>query len=81
MEAYRVFADDYLARHSRSNRRKRDGWWYDLHENLSRAARKAQREYYEDEYEDEDLELRDEDDDEDEYEDDEDDEDDEQGRR
>ena len=68
-EAYRTFAEDYLTRHARSNRQKRDGWLYDLQDNLFRAANKAQHQYYEEEEEyddeDEDLDVRDEDEDED----------------
>jgi Family of unknown function (DUF6312) len=51
-ETYQTFANDYLARHARSNSRRRDGWIYDQHENLYRAARKAQRQYLEDEEDD-----------------------------
>lgn len=51
-EAYRTLANDYLARHARSNSRRRDGWIYDQQENLYRAARKAQRQYLEDEEDD-----------------------------
>jgi hypothetical protein len=35
------YADTYLARHQRSNRRKRDGWLRDLGVNLLRAQRSA----------------------------------------
>ena len=39
----RRMADIYLARHDRSNRRKRDGWVKDLGKNLGNAFRKGSR--------------------------------------
>jgi hypothetical protein len=64
VEAHRVFADEYLARHKRSNRRRPDGWLFDLDENLYKAAKKAMRHYEEEEdLIDDDLDDEDEDED------------------
>jgi hypothetical protein len=71
-EAYRTFIDEYLARHNRSNNRRRDGWMFDLQENIYRAQRKALQQYNEDVAEDLDEDYEDEGDREDEDDDDDD---------
>jgi hypothetical protein len=38
-----TMADDYLSRHERSNRRKKNGWMKDLGKNVSRSSRKGLR--------------------------------------
>jgi len=38
VEAERAKADSYLARHARSNEKKRDGWLRDLAYNLTKAS-------------------------------------------
>ena len=43
MEAERVYAEDYLRRHERSNEEKRDGWVRDAMYNNMRAGRKAMK--------------------------------------
>ena len=40
-EANSDFGTDYLRRHKRSNRKKRDGWMRDLGNNVFRATRKG----------------------------------------
>ena len=40
-EANTDFGTDYLRRHKRSNRKKRDGWMRDLGNNVFRARRKS----------------------------------------
>ena len=42
-EAEDVFSSEYLDRHRRSNRKKRDGWLRDLNRNLYRAAEKGSK--------------------------------------
>jgi hypothetical protein len=37
-EAQRAYADSYLARHNRSNSKKKDGWIKDFNYNMSKAA-------------------------------------------
>jgi hypothetical protein len=39
--AVRTFEDEYLSRHDRSNRKKRDGWARDLPANMRKATRKG----------------------------------------
>jgi len=41
MEAERVYAEDYLRRHAKSNRKRKDGWLRDGLYNNMRAGRKA----------------------------------------
>jgi hypothetical protein len=43
MEAERLYADDYLRRHAKSNRKKKDGWVRDGFYNNMRAGRKAMK--------------------------------------
>jgi hypothetical protein len=43
MEAERVYADDYLRRHAKSNRKRKDGWMRDGFYNNMRAGRKAMK--------------------------------------
>jgi hypothetical protein len=38
-------ADDYLQRHERSNRKKRDGWLRDLNFNALKATRKGTKQF------------------------------------
>lgn len=38
-----TMADDYLSRHNRSNRKKRNGWVKDLNKNVYRSSRKGLR--------------------------------------
>jgi len=38
-----TMADEYLARHERSNRRKKNGWVKDLGKNVRRSSRKGMR--------------------------------------
>src|SRR5687767_14135193 len=40
-QASEASADDYLERHERSNRKKRDGWLRDLNVNALKATRKG----------------------------------------
>jgi len=42
-EGLRTFADDYLARHDRSNEKKKNGWVRDLGYNLYKADRKGMK--------------------------------------
>ncbi len=42
-EAYRASADSYLARHNRSNSKKKDGWLRDYQYNLSKAANRGKK--------------------------------------
>jgi hypothetical protein len=42
-EAGTTYADTYLARHKRSNRKRRDGWLKDYGSNMMRARRKASK--------------------------------------
>ena len=42
-EAMQVGSEDYLRRHERSNRKKRDGWARDMSTNVYRASRKGLR--------------------------------------
>jgi hypothetical protein len=44
MEAQRVFAEDYLRRHAKSNTKRKDGWMRDGFYNNMRAGRKAMKE-------------------------------------
>ncbi len=44
MSAERAYADDYLRRHEKSNRKKKDGWIRDGFYNNMRAGRKAMKE-------------------------------------
>ena len=37
--AQRALADSYIARHNTSNSKKKDGWVFDLPQNLTRASR------------------------------------------
>jgi hypothetical protein len=62
-EAIRTFTDEYLARHTRSNSRRRDGWLWDRPENVYRAYGKAVRKYWDLLDEDKDEDDEDEDDD------------------
>lgn len=41
MRAQSTMAEDYLARHESSNRKKRDGWINDMQGNVFRAMRKG----------------------------------------
>jgi hypothetical protein len=43
MEAERLFAEDYLRRHAKSNAERRDGWVRDALYNNMRAGRKAMK--------------------------------------
>jgi hypothetical protein len=43
MEAERLFAEDYLRRHQRSNEERKDGWMRDAMYNNMRAGRKAMK--------------------------------------
>ena len=38
-----AFASSYLARHERSNQKKRDGWIRDLNKNLYRATKRGSK--------------------------------------
>lgn len=40
-DAQSTLADNYLSRHKKSNRKKRDGWMRDLSVNVARAGRKG----------------------------------------
>jgi hypothetical protein len=40
-KAARTMIDNYLDRHDRSNRKRRDGWLRDYNDNMSRANRKG----------------------------------------
>ena len=42
-QAEDAFSSEYLARHEKSNLKKRDGWLKDLDDNVFRAARKANK--------------------------------------
>lgn len=42
-QAQQMATDDYLERHRRSNRRRRDGWLRDFAYNLVRSTRKGSR--------------------------------------
>lgn len=42
-EAYRATADSYLARHNRSNAKKKDGWIRDYQYNVSKAANRGKK--------------------------------------
>ena len=42
-EAQRTYADTYLARHERSNAKKKDGWIRDFQYNVGKAANKGTR--------------------------------------
>jgi len=43
MEAERLYAEDYLRRHARSNEKRKDGWIRDSFYNNMRAGRKAMK--------------------------------------
>jgi hypothetical protein len=44
MEAQRIYAEDYLRRHEKSNRKRKDGWVRDGMYNNMRAGQKAMKE-------------------------------------
>ena len=43
VRAQEAFSSSYLARHDRSNRRRKDGWLRDIVENVARAIAPASR--------------------------------------
>lgn len=43
--AQRKTTDNYLYRHNRSNRKKKDGWLRDLSNNLSRSSNKGRKSF------------------------------------
>jgi hypothetical protein len=43
LQSQQAYADTLLAKHERSNEKKRDGWLRDLGDNTYKASRKAQK--------------------------------------